>query len=119
MSELEPFDAVEKKVAEELSAALAPLASPRLSPHFEGRLRARLVAERDPARERLRRVMRWYWGLGAVAAGGVLAWALVGPGPGATGAQAFTGLALLLAALELLPGRPAVSLVELVRRTLR
>lgn len=119
MSERGPIDPAEKNVAEELSAVLTSLAPPRLSPHFESRLRARLGAERHPARLRLRRVMRWYWGLGAVAVSGVLAYAMVGPGPGVTGAQAFTGLALLLAALELLPGRPAVSLVELVRRTLR
>lgn len=96
-----------------------PLAPPRLSPGFEARLRARLAAERSPECQRLRRVMRWYWGLGVVAAVETLAYALLGPGPGSSGVHAFTGLALLLAALELLPGRPAVSLVELVRRTLR
>ncbi len=113
------MDLAEQRMADQLSAALAPLAPPRLSTGFEARLRARLAAERSPDRERLRRVMRWYWAFGLIVTAATLAHALVAQGPGESGALAFTALALVLAGLELLPGRPTVSLVELVRRTLR
>lgn len=115
----ESMERAEQRVADELSAALAPLATPRLSPGFEVRLRARLAAERSPERQRLRRVMRWYWTFGLIATAATFAHALVAEGPGESGTHAFTALALLIALLELLPGRPSVSLVELVRRTLR